>query len=162
MTRFLVPPWFHLPTPTLDDFLAASVIWGFTLGAAFFTAIQAWSQPMAIWRKSHKIQAYVLLIWGEWLSSMGLGILAWTVIVGRVFPDFLVSIIAASLWVLQIQCICGIIINRISLITANKRRINILRWSVAFILGLINISVFVIWIPARLQISPTWIRINDV
>jgi hypothetical protein len=35
-----------------------------------------------------------------------------------------------------------------------------LKWSVAVFIGLINISVFVIWIPARLQISDRWVTIN--
>jgi hypothetical protein len=29
-------------------------------------------------------------------------------------------------------------------------------------IGLINISVFCIWVPARLQISPAFIRLNDI
>ncbi|KAM6508341.1 hypothetical protein FALCPG4_018214 [Fusarium falciforme] len=32
----------------------------------------------------------------------------------------------------------------------------------AILLGLINISVFVIWIPAQLQISSTWINVNHI
>lgn len=42
----------------------------------------------------------------------------------------------------------------------NKRQAAKLRWGAALILGLVNISVFVIWIPAQLQISETWIKIN--
>jgi len=33
---------------------------------------------------------------------------------------------------------------------------------VALVIGIINISVFIIWIPARLQISETWIRANNI
>lgn len=62
----------------------------------------------------------------------------------------------------QIQCICGIIINRISLLMKNQKAMGRMRWSVAGFLGLINISVFVIWIPARLQISPEWMHINEI
>lgn len=62
----------------------------------------------------------------------------------------------------QIQCICGIIINRISLLMKNQQRMGQLRWAVAGFLGIINISVFIIWIPARLQISAEWIHINEI
>lgn len=55
-----------------------------------------------------------------------------------------------------------ILINRIGLVTRDQRKINKLRWGVAGVLLLLNISVYVIWIPARLQISSTFIHINDV
>ncbi|KAF5022825.1 hypothetical protein F66182_5119 [Fusarium sp. NRRL 66182] len=69
---------------------------------------------------------------------------------------------AVSMWVIQIQCICAITINRISLLMVNRRAATKMRWVVAIVLGLINISVFVIWIPAQLQISQRWQDINYV
>ena len=44
----------------------------------------------------------------------------------------------------------------------NQQRMGQLRWAVAGFLGIINISVFIIWIPARLQISAEWIHINEI
>ncbi len=44
----------------------------------------------------------------------------------------------------------------------NPERAKKLRWTVAILLGLINISVFCIWIPARLQISGTYIFVNSI
>lgn len=55
-----------------------------------------------------------------------------------------------------------IIINRISLLIIHRSRAERLKWTVAAILGLINISVFCIWIPAHLQISQEFIKINDI
>ena len=66
------------------------------------------------------------------------------------------------LWVIQIQCICGIVINRISLLMVDRRDAVKMRWGTAIILGLINISVFVIWIPAQLQISETFVNVNHI
>lgn len=37
-----------------------------------------------------------------------------------------------------------------------------IRWGVFGILSLVNISVYCIWIPARLQISDTYININKI
>jgi hypothetical protein len=54
------------------------------------------------------------------------------------------------------------IINRIALLSVQRSVAIRLKWTVAAILGLINISVFVIWIPARLQISETFIHVNDI
>ncbi|KAK3294399.1 uncharacterized protein B0H64DRAFT_418315 [Chaetomium fimeti] len=37
-----------------------------------------------------------------------------------------------------------------------------LKLGLFLIIGLINVSVFCIWVPARLQISPTWIHVNQI
>lgn len=42
----------------------------------------------------------------------------------------------------------------------DQHKADVLKWSVAAFIGLINVSVFVIWIPARLQISDRWVAIN--
>lgn len=52
-------------------------------------------------------------------------------------------------------------INRVRLLVVDQRKADYLKWGVAIFVGLINISVFVIWIPARLQISQRWIDINN-
>lgn len=44
----------------------------------------------------------------------------------------------------------------------DRRKATKIRWTVAFILGLVNISVFCIWLPARLQISETYIHVNNI
>lgn len=37
-----------------------------------------------------------------------------------------------------------------------------MKWMVFIVILVINISVAVIWTPARLQISPTWHRLNEI
>lgn len=44
----------------------------------------------------------------------------------------------------------------------DKRKAWRLKWSVAALMTVVNISVFVIWIPAQLQINTTFIKINDI
>lgn len=66
------------------------------------------------------------------------------------------------LWVVQMQCILQIIINRVTLVVVNKAFAKRLRLIVFFIVLLINISVFIIWMPARLQISQTYVHVNDI
>jgi len=65
-------------------------------------------------------------------------------------------------WSLEIQALLQIIINRISLLIIDKKKAAYIKWGVALIITLINISVFVVWIPARLQISEKFIRINKI
>lgn len=55
-----------------------------------------------------------------------------------------------------------IIVNRIALLHISPTIVRRLKWGIFAILATINISVFCIWIPARLQISQTYIDINNV
>lgn len=55
-----------------------------------------------------------------------------------------------------------IIINRIALLAISPKIIQCLKLGVFIFLALINISVFCIWIPSRLQISHRWRHINNI
>ncbi|KAH6981398.1 hypothetical protein EDB80DRAFT_783488 [Ilyonectria destructans] len=154
MPGFLVPDTYVVVAPTLDDLLVASIIWGFTLATGVFAGNKALKQTWAQWKRSRRIKPYVIIIWAEWIVSMVIGVLAWAFFGG--------SLSQVALWVVQIQCICGIIINRIALLMVDQRDVGKIRWGVAILLGLINISVFVIWIPAQLQISKTWVNVNHI
>lgn len=55
-----------------------------------------------------------------------------------------------------------ILANRLSLILYNPVRSRRLKMGLGIAIAIINVSVFCIWIPARLQISTTWIRVNDI
>jgi hypothetical protein len=80
-------------------------------------------------------------------------------------------------WVIQVQLLLQIIINRIRIIVQDRTRGRQLTVGTAAVVTLINVSVFCIWIPARLQISQRcantpfshhklirvrWIRINTI
>jgi hypothetical protein len=69
---------------------------------------------------------------------------------------------SAFFWALQVQFLLQIIINRIGLLMVSKARATRLKWIVFVIILLVNISVFVIWMPARLQINDRWIRLNAI
>ena len=63
---------------------------------------------------------------------------------------------------LQTQCLIQIIANRVGLIMVDKRKARNLKRTLFILVGLINISVYCIWIPARLEVSETFIHVNDV
>lgn len=67
-----------------------------------------------------------------------------------------------TLWALQVQFLLQIIINRIALLISNKRKVWQIKWGVAFLITAINISVYCIWVPARLQISEEYIHVNEI
>ncbi|KAK7431556.1 hypothetical protein QQZ08_001774 [Neonectria magnoliae] len=162
MGGYLIPDTYVVVEPTLDDLLIASIIWGFTLATGLFSGTKVFKQSWSQWRRSRRIHAYVIMIWAEWLVSMVIGVISWVFIRGFIEPSFWIYFTFLCLWVIQIQTICGIIVNRIGLLMVDKRSVAKIRWATAGVLGIINISVFVIWIPARLQISPTWIHINEI
>ncbi|KAI4594123.1 hypothetical protein KJ359_008665 [Pestalotiopsis sp. 9143b] len=70
--------------------------------------------------------------------------------------------ITMIVWVAQTQLLVQIIINRIALLMMVRSQATRLKWSVAGLMTAINISVFCIWIPARLQINDTYIAVNYV
>ena len=63
---------------------------------------------------------------------------------------------------MQIQLLLQIIINRVALLMVVRVQATRLKWAVFLFILAINISVFCIWIPARLQITPTYMRINKI
>ncbi|KAK8131286.1 hypothetical protein PG984_007724 [Apiospora sp. TS-2023a] len=60
------------------------------------------------------------------------------------------------------QCILQIILNRVSILTLDRRRARQLQLGTFAAITMINISVFCIWIPAQLQISGSYTRLNDI
>lgn len=68
----------------------------------------------------------------------------------------------ATLWTIQTQCLLQIIANRVALIMPNQQRAKMLKLSLLIAVGIINISVFIVWIPARMNVSPVWVHTNEI
>jgi hypothetical protein len=68
----------------------------------------------------------------------------------------------ATLWTIQTQCLLQIIANRVALIMPDQHRAKLLKLSLLVVVGIINISVYIIWIPARMEVSPVWVRTNEI
>ncbi|KAH7168185.1 hypothetical protein DER46DRAFT_679346 [Fusarium sp. MPI-SDFR-AT-0072] len=66
------------------------------------------------------------------------------------------------LWTLQTQLALQIIANRLGLIMINKKRAKYLKLSLLVAVGLINIAVACIWIPARLTQSERLLHVNGI
>lgn len=67
-----------------------------------------------------------------------------------------------TLWVVQIQFILQIIINRIAIITTDKVLLKKIRITTIVFITLINISVFCIFIPGHLAINETFVTVNNI
>ena len=64
-------------------------------------------------------------------------------------------------WAIQVQCLMQILANRLCLIMYNPARERWLRIGLLIAIGIINVSVFIIWVPARMGIQP-YVEINRV
>ncbi|KAK5633803.1 hypothetical protein RRF57_009517 [Xylaria bambusicola] len=162
MPEFLIPPWFQYVGPDKLEMNIASVVWGISLAVALFSASKASRQSWKVWRRIRGTNTYIVLVWVEWVSSVIMSVVTWAFLYGTIPSSFQIFFVIVTLWSLQVQCIIQIIINRLSFLTRNKKKVNWMRWSAALLLTCINISVYTIWIPARLQISETYIHINEI
>jgi hypothetical protein len=113
--------------------------------------------------------AYIWMIWLELAASVMLAIECLLYLLRVVRPSFYffmstykslrqVSVVYSSLrtvlcWVIRVQLLPQIIINRIPIILRDCARGRHLVIGTAVIITVVNISVLCIWIPARLQIS---------
>lgn len=162
MTGTLVPPWFERYHVTQTEMSVVSIVWGISIGCSLFCAATAISQSLQTWARSRRITAYVIMIWTELAASTVIGVISWLYMRNTIKPSFEFFFFVLVLWVIQIQVLLQIIINRIGLLHTDGRKIHRLKWLVAAYVGLINISVFCIWLPAQLQRSATYVRINHV
>ncbi|PVH83827.1 hypothetical protein DL98DRAFT_454441 [Cadophora sp. DSE1049] len=148
--------------PGALDMDIVSICFGFSLGFFILTSMKAGRQTFAIYRRTHSLlNFYAWMIWTEGLASLIMAILSWFYIRGEIQGSF-GFFFALVLISLQTQCLLQIIANRVGLIMVDKRKARALKWTLFGFVGLINISVFVIWIPARMNISHTFAHVNDI
>ncbi|KAJ4309601.1 hypothetical protein N0V84_011414 [Fusarium piperis] len=159
---YLIPDSYVREVPGEVDMNTASIFWGFSLGVAVFSAGKAGKQSWRAWKRARRITAYVVMVWAVWFSSMVLGALAWGFQRQYIDPSFGFYFCVALFWALQVQFLLQIIINRLGLLMVVPGRATQLKWLVFGIILAVNISVFIIWMPARLQINDTWIYLNEI
>lgn len=74
---FLIPDSYVREVPGSADMNTSSIFWGFSLGVALFSAGKAARQSQRSWQRAKRVSAYIIMVWGVWISSMILGVLAW-------------------------------------------------------------------------------------
>ncbi|CAG9950080.1 unnamed protein product [Clonostachys rosea f. rosea IK726] len=133
----LIPDTYELEVPDDVDMNTTSIFWGLSLGIAIFSATKAGKQTYRSWE-----------CW------------AWGFQRGYIAPSFGFYFCVALFWAFQIQFLLQIILNRLGLLIVVPGKATRLKWIVFAIILAVNISVFIIWMPARLQINDTWIHLN--
>jgi len=77
MSGPFVPDDFKPQDSSPGDIKLAAIVWGFTLGFGFLTCSKALKQSRMVWKRSHRINTYVALVWIEVFASLTYSILAW-------------------------------------------------------------------------------------
>ncbi|RYP78791.1 hypothetical protein DL769_003127 [Monosporascus sp. CRB-8-3] len=160
----LLSPHFVLQEVTRGDIIIASLAWGFTIGFGWLSVWTAMKQSWQAYKRTglqvlHN--GYIWMIWLEVLVCLGFGIICFLYLLYVIPPSFIFYFSILTLWALQVQFLLQIIINRCSLLIPDKRFAWRLKVGVAVLITAINVSVYNIWIPARLQISERYIHINE-
>ncbi|PQE22138.1 hypothetical protein CJF30_00010710 [Rutstroemia sp. NJR-2017a BBW] len=98
------------------------------------------------------------------VADLQLASLAWGFTIGFGFLTTWTAIkqTAVTTWALQVQFLLQIIINRVSVLLMDRQKAIRLRVGVAILITAVNISVYCIWVPARLQVSAKYEHINNI
>ncbi|KAL2752397.1 hypothetical protein ACRALDRAFT_2126888, partial [Sodiomyces alcalophilus JCM 7366] len=160
----LLPPHYVPEDVTPEDCMLASIFWGFTIGFGWLTTWKAMRQSMRVWRR-HQWgvfrSAFIWMIWLEIIVCLIFGIICYLHLLDIIPPSFAFYFVILTTWALQVQFLLQIIVNRCAILLASKRKANYIKIGVAILITAVNISVYSIWIPARLQISERYMWINS-
>ncbi|KAG7109053.1 hypothetical protein HYQ45_017985 [Verticillium longisporum] len=162
--KTLIPPHFVLEEVSRYDIIIASLALGFTIGFGWLTTWTAAKQTKHVWRR-HGMRvwrnAYVWMIWLEIAVCLVFAIICFLYLLHVIPPSFAFYFTILTMWALQVQFLLQIIVNRCAILMTDPNRASRLKWGIAALITLVNISVYCIWIPARLQISERYVHINE-
>jgi hypothetical protein len=153
-----------------------------TAGAAFaFCVIFAISAAYVGYKQTRRSRqpwtsAYIWMVWLEWSASVVLAIECLLFLLRVIRPSFyfflsirksiqhlstahqVADYTLVLLWTIQTQCLLQIIVNRIRIIVHNRKKGKWLMIGTLVYMSLINVSVFCIWVPARMQINSRYVN----
>ncbi|KAF2440021.1 hypothetical protein P171DRAFT_324955, partial [Karstenula rhodostoma CBS 690.94] len=157
---FLDPDTFEIMPTTYRAIIVAGIVFGLSMAFAISAAYLAVQQTRNSRRPLKSI--YIWMIWIELVACIIIAIECLLYLLYIVPPSFYFFMSLLILWAIQIHLLLQIIINRIRVILYDRTKGRAMIISVALFILCLNISVFCIWIPARLQISNRYIHINNI
>ncbi|KAJ8083071.1 hypothetical protein PM082_008934 [Marasmius tenuissimus] len=143
-------------TVSRGDIVLGSIAFGFFFG---FLVHVFWTAVLET-KRVGRITAYIAMVWLEILGNTVFAILSWCYLY-KVFPPSLALFtIIIVCWIIQVQCLMLIIVNRLCILLATDRERFMMKAIVTGIVFLISVSSASIWIPAQLQINHAYIELN--
>ncbi|CAE6438078.1 unnamed protein product [Rhizoctonia solani] len=145
------------PLPITDgDMRLATLAFGFTIGFGYFVVWHAIRQT----QKTRRWSAYIVMCWSEILVCAVFAIICWLYLCEIIEYSFWFYFWILTMWAFQVQFLLQIIVNRICILLPTPSRKFWLKFIIAAWITAINISVYCIWVPAKLQISERYHVIN--
>ncbi|EON66376.1 hypothetical protein W97_05473 [Coniosporium apollinis CBS 100218] len=142
------------------DSKISCIAFGFTIGFGYLTAWDAWK--ITAKHRSPLRSLFVWMVWCEIVVNLAIAIFAFLFLEGHIKPSVTTFFFMLFLWVFQIQFILQIIVNRVAIISMERRKMSLIRWGTVAAITLIQISVFCIFIPANMQVSQTYVKVNNI
>ncbi|KAL2867746.1 uncharacterized protein BJX67DRAFT_380690 [Aspergillus lucknowensis] len=137
---------------------------GLFLGFFIFTMEGVIRQTIQIWKRTRSLtQVYLWFIWIESVVNLVFASITRLQLDGVIPVSLAFYTGTVLLWAIQTQLLSQIIANRISLIMVSHRKSLQLRWGLFIAIGIINLAVAGIWIPAHLESASDFqIRLNYI
>ncbi|EXL57589.1 hypothetical protein FOCG_04720 [Fusarium oxysporum f. sp. radicis-lycopersici 26381] len=160
----LLSPHYNAQEVTRGDLVIASAAFGFTLGFGWLTSFKAIRQTWQVYQRHGRRvfrNAYIIMVWGELTVCTIFMVICILHLLGVIPPSFAFYFTILTTWALQVQFLLQIIVNRCGILLTNKKKAYRLKVLIGTLITAVNISVYCIWIPARLQVSERYIHINE-
>ncbi|KAF5025413.1 hypothetical protein F66182_2515 [Fusarium sp. NRRL 66182] len=160
----LLSPHYKAQEVTRPDIIIASLALGFTIGFGWLTTYKALKQSAQVYQRHGRRvfrNAYIIMIWLEILVCVIFAAICFLHLLHVIPPSFAFYFTILTTWALQVQFLLQIIVNRCGILLTNKKKAYRLKVATAVLITAVNISVYCIWVPARLQISHRWVHINE-
>ncbi|KAI4688093.1 uncharacterized protein J4E84_005021 [Alternaria hordeiaustralica] len=154
-------PWGPLISPdyTEDEFtnldvLVASIPWALTLANVILALWQIYHQTKLA--KTPIRSPYLWMAWLELGACFALGLVGYLHVLKHIPASFAFYFGILACWSFQVMLLFQIIVNRIRVIDVNRKHGDNIFIAVTVYITVVIISGFIIWIPARMQISHYW------
>ncbi|KAK7045832.1 hypothetical protein VNI00_007243 [Paramarasmius palmivorus] len=138
------------------DIVLGSIAFGFFLG---FLINVAWTAVLET-KRAGRVTPYIVMIWLEILGNTVFATTTWCYLYKIIPPGLAIFTCVIVCWIIQVQCLMLIIVNRLCILMSNERHRLILKICVAGLVSLISGSTACIWIPAQLQINHQYMELN--
>ncbi|KAM5529316.1 hypothetical protein FOXYSP1_17160 [Fusarium oxysporum f. sp. phaseoli] len=160
----LLSPHYKTQEVARGDLVIASTALGFTIGFGWLATWKAIKQTSQVYdRHGRRVfrNAYIIMVWLELLVCAIFAIICIYHSLNSCNYSFAFYFTILTTWALQVQFLLQIIVNRCGILLTNKKKAYRLKVIIGVLITAVNISVYCIWIPARLQISERYIHINE-
>ncbi|PLW34559.1 hypothetical protein PCASD_12931 [Puccinia coronata f. sp. avenae] len=137
------------------EFETVCVIFGFTLGFGYFVVCHAA-------RQARRLSAFTVLVWVAVSSNLIAACATFLFATGVLNESTPYYLFTLHLWAVQLHCVFQIMVSRIVLIWASPSHRQFLRWGIFVWTSVLITAAFSTWIPARLQVSKTFIKLNNI